>query len=113
MRDIRASPLPIPEDTERRVENSVHAKVYKERKDTEEARRKRKSLERDELEKHRRQQRRNGLPEEPSPSSSSMDFSSDDDDDSEVGRGPLDHLPEVREMVPGASASVTPRVFKY
>jgi len=34
-----------------------------------------------------------------------MDFSSDDDDESEAGRGPLDHLPDIREMVPGASAS--------
>jgi len=34
-----------------------------------------------------------------------MDFSSDDDDESEAGRGPLDHLPDVRETVPGASAS--------
>ena len=34
-----------------------------------------------------------------------MDLLSDDDDESEVGRGPLDHLPDVRETVPGASAS--------
>ena len=33
-----------------------------------------------------------------------MDFSSDDDE-SEVGRGPLDHLPDVRETTPGASVS--------
>ena len=31
-----------------------------------------------------------------------MDFSSDE---GEAGRGPLDHLPDIREMVPGASAS--------
>ena len=55
MRDVRASPVPIPEDTERRAENRAHAEAYKERKDTEEAWRKRKSLERDELEKRRRQ----------------------------------------------------------
>ena len=55
MRDVRASPPLVPEDVERRAENRVHAKAYKGRKDTEEARRKRKSLERDELEKHRRQ----------------------------------------------------------
>jgi hypothetical protein len=44
------------------VKNRAHAEVYKERKDAEEARRKRKSLERDELEKRRRQQRHDGLP---------------------------------------------------
>ncbi|XP_066392202.1 pre-mRNA-processing ATP-dependent RNA helicase prp5-like [Miscanthus floridulus] len=104
MRDVRASPPPVPEDAERRVENRAHAEAYKERKDAEEARRKRKSLERDELEKRRRQQGHDGLPEEPSPSSSSMDFLSDDYE-SEAGRGPLDHLLDVRETAPGASAS--------
>ena len=104
MRDVRASPPPVPEDAERRAENRAHAEAYKERKDAEEARRKRKSLERGELEKRRRQQRHDGLSEEPSPSSSPMDLSSDDDK-SEVGRGPLDHLPDIKETVPGASAS--------
>ena len=85
---MRASSPPVPEDAERRAENRAHAEAYKEQKDTEEARRKRKSLERDELEKHRRQQRHDGLLEESSPSLSSMDFSSDDDD-SEAGQGPL------------------------
>ena len=75
----------------------------KERKDAEEARRKRKSLEHDELEKRRRQQRHDGLPVEPSPSPS-MDSSSDDDE-SKVGWGPLDHLPDVRGTAPRASAS--------
>ncbi|XP_066361032.1 uncharacterized protein [Miscanthus floridulus] len=102
--DVRASPPPILEDAERRVENRAHAEVYKEWKDAEEARHKRKSLERDELEKRRRQQRHDGLPEEPSLSSSSMDSSSDDDE-SEAGRGPLDHLPDVRETAPRASVS--------
>jgi hypothetical protein len=82
----------------------VHAEAYKEWKDAMEARRKRKSLERDELEKRRRQQRQDGLPEEPSPSPSSTDSSSDDDK-SEAGRGPMDHLPDIRGMAPGASAS--------
>ncbi|XP_066311437.1 uncharacterized protein [Miscanthus floridulus] len=41
---------------------------------------------------------------EPSPSPSSTDSSSDDDE-SEAGRGPLDHLPDVRGTAPGASAS--------
>ena len=52
---MRASPPPVPEDDERRAENRAHAEAYKERKDAEEARRKRKSLERDEIEKRRRQ----------------------------------------------------------
>ena len=54
MRDVRASPPPVPEDAERRAENRAHAEEFKERKDAEEARRKKKSLERDELEKRRR-----------------------------------------------------------
>jgi len=70
MRDVRASPPPVPEDAERRAKNRAHAEAYKEWKDAEEARRKRKSLERDELEKCHRQQRHDGLSEEPSPSSS-------------------------------------------
>ena len=55
MRDVRASPLPVPKDVERRAENRAHAEVYKEQKDTKEARHKRKSLECDELEKCCRQ----------------------------------------------------------
>ena len=41
---------------------------------------------------------------ESSPSSSSTDPSSDDDE-SEAGRGPLDHLPNIRGMAPGVSVS--------
>ena len=52
---MRASPPPVPEDAERRAENRAHAEAYKEQKDAEEARRKRKSLKRDELEKCHRQ----------------------------------------------------------
>ncbi|XP_066320542.1 uncharacterized protein [Miscanthus floridulus] len=103
MRDMRASPPPVPKDAERRAVNRAHAEAYKERKDAEEARRKRKNLEHDELEKCRQQQRHDGLPVEPSPSPSSTDSSSDDDE-SEVGRGTLDHLPDIRGMMPGASA---------
>ena len=105
MRDVRASLLSIPEDAEQWAVNRAHTEAYKERKDAEEARHKRKSLERDELEKHHRQQSCDGLPEEPSPSSSSMDLSSDNDDESKAGQGPLDHLQDLRETVPGASAS--------
>ena len=54
MRDVRASPPPVPEDTEWWAVNRAHAEAQKKRKDAEEARRKRKNLERDELEKRRR-----------------------------------------------------------
>jgi len=70
MRDVLASPPPVPKDAEWRAVNRAHAKAYKEQKDVEEARLKRKNLERDEVEKHRRQQRHDGLPVEPSPSPS-------------------------------------------
>ncbi|XP_066358222.1 uncharacterized protein [Miscanthus floridulus] len=82
----------------------AHAKAYKKWKDTKEERCKRKGLKHDELEKCRRQQRHDGLLVEPSPSPSLMDSSSDDDE-SEVGWGPLDHLPNVRGMALGASVS--------
>ena len=101
MRDVRASPPPVPEDAGRRAKNRAYAEVCKKRKDAKEARRNRKILEREELEKHRQQQRCDGLPEEPSPSSSSLDPSSDDDDEVEAGRGPLNHLPDVREQCLG------------
>ncbi|XP_066392304.1 uncharacterized protein [Miscanthus floridulus] len=87
MRDVRASPPPVPEDAKLRAENRALAKAYKERKDVEEARRKRKSLERDELEKRHRQQRRDGLLEEESLSSSSMEFLSDDDESEALKAG--------------------------
>ncbi|XP_066358482.1 uncharacterized protein [Miscanthus floridulus] len=104
MRDVRASSSPVPEDIERRAVNRAHAEGQKKQKDTKEARRKRKNLERDELEKHRRQQRHDCLPVEPSPSPSLSDSLSDDDE-SEARRGTLDHLPDVRGIVLGASAS--------
>ena len=52
---MRASPPPIPEDVERRAVNQAHAEVQKKRKDAEEAKRKRKNLEREELEKRHQQ----------------------------------------------------------
>ena len=55
MRDVRASPPPVPEDAERWAVNRAHAEAQKKRKDAEEAKRKRKILEREELEKRRRQ----------------------------------------------------------
>jgi len=104
MRDVRASPLPVPEDAKWRVVNRVHAKAQK-KKDAEEANRKRKNLEREELEKRHRQQRQDSLPVEASPSPSLSADSSGEDDESEVGRGPLDHLPDVGGTALGASTS--------
>ena len=54
MRDVRASPPPVPEDAERRAVNRAHAEAQKKQKDAEEAKCKRKNLEHEELEKHRR-----------------------------------------------------------
>ena len=68
------------------------------------AKRTKKILECEELEKRCRQQRKDGLPLEESPSPSLSTDASDGDDEGEMGWGPLDHLPEIREMVPGASA---------
>ena len=42
---------------------------------------------------------------EESPSPSLSTDASYGDDKGEMGRGPLDHLPDIGEMVPGASAS--------
>ena len=94
---MRASPPPVPEDAERQAENRAHAEAYKERKDAEEARRKRKSLERDELEKRCRQQCRDGLPLEESPSPSLSMDASDGDDEGKMGRGP--QSPMVHKLV--------------
>ncbi|XP_066351524.1 uncharacterized protein [Miscanthus floridulus] len=80
MRDVRASTLPVLEDTEWRAVNRAHAEAQKKRKDPKEARCKRKNLECEELEKCRWQQRHDGLPVEPSPSPSLSDSSSDDDE---------------------------------
>ena len=105
MRDVRASPPPVPEDAKRRAVNRAHSEAQKKKKDAEEAKHKRKNLECEELEKHRRQQRQDGLPMEASPSPSLSADSSGEDDESEVGRGPLDHLPDVGETTLRTSAS--------
>ena len=70
-----------------------------------------KILTREELDKRRRQQRKDGLPLEASLSLSLSTDASDGDDEGEMGQGPLDHLPDIGETVPGASASspVLPR----
>ena len=60
---------------------------------------------REKLDERRRQQRRDGLPLEESLSPSLSTDTSDGDDEGERGRDPLDHLPDVEEMAPGALAS--------
>ena len=69
------------------------------------AKRTKKILAREGLDKRRRQQRKDGLLLEESPSPSISTDASDGDDEGEMGRGPLDHLPDVGETVPGASDS--------
>jgi len=105
MRDMRSSPLPIPKDARRRAINRVHADAQKKRKDAKAAKCTKQILAREELDKRRRQQWKDGLPLEESPSMSLSTEASDGDDGSKVGRGPLDHLPDVVEVVPGAMAS--------
>ncbi|XP_066391845.1 basal body protein 10-like [Miscanthus floridulus] len=86
----------------RRVVNRAYAEAQKKKKDAKTAKHKKKIVERDALEKRRRKQKLEGLPVEASPSTSVEGSSGDDG--GEVGQGPLDHLPDVREMVLGASA---------
>ncbi|XP_066373401.1 uncharacterized protein [Miscanthus floridulus] len=105
MRDMRASPPPIPKDVRRRAVNRVHAEAQKKRKDAKAAKCTKKILTCEELDKRRWQQRKDGLPLEESLSPSLWTEASDGDDNGEMGRGPLDHLPDVGETVPGASAS--------
>ena len=100
---MRDSPPPVPEDARRRAANRAHAEAQKKKKDTKEARRNKKILEREALEKRRRCQKQDGLPVELSPSLS--EDSLGEDDEFELGRGPLDYLPDVGETVPGASVS--------
>jgi len=66
MRDVRASPPPVPEDARRRAINRAHAEAQKKRKDAKAAKRTKKILARGELDKRRRQQRNDGLPLEES-----------------------------------------------
>ena len=102
---MRASPSPVPEDARRRAINRAHADAQKKRKDAKAAKRTKQILAREELDKRRRQQRKDGLLLEESPSTSLSTEASDGDDGSEVGRGPLDHLPDIVEVVPGVMAS--------
>ncbi|XP_066333926.1 uncharacterized protein [Miscanthus floridulus] len=105
MRDVRASPPPVPKDARRRAINRAHAEAQKKRKDTKAARRTKQILAREKLDERRQQERKDSLPLEESPSPSLSTDASDGDDEGEVGRGPLDHLPDIGETVPRASAS--------
>ena len=105
---MRNSPPPVPEDARRRATNRARAEEEKKKKDAKEARRTKKLLAREKLDARRRRQKLDGLPLEPSPSSSVSDSSSDGGG-REVGTACLGHLPDIREMVPGAPArSLTP-----
>ena len=85
---MHSSPPPVPEDTGRRAINRAHADAQKRQKDAKAAKRMKHILAREELDKRRRQQRKDGLPLEESPSMSLSMEASDGDDGSEVGRGP-------------------------
>ena len=102
---MRSSPLPVPEDVGQRAINRAHADAQKKRKDAKVAKCMKHLLAREVLDKRRRQQRKDGLPLEESPSTSLSTEASDGNDKGEGGRGPLDHLPDVVEVAPGASAS--------
>ena len=102
---MRSSPPPVPEDAGQRAINRAHADAQKKRKDAKAAKRTKHILARKALDKRRRQQQREGLPLEESPSTSLSTEASDGNDKGEVGRGPLDHLPDVEEVAPGASVS--------
>ena len=106
MRDVRSSPPPVLEDAERRAVNRAHADAQKRRKDAKAAKRTKHILAREELDKRRRQQRKDGLPLEESPSTSLSTEASDGDEKVEGGRGSLDHLPDVVEVAPGVSVSI-------
>ena len=105
---MRSSPPPVPEDAQRRAVNRAYAEEQKKKKDAKEVKRTKKLLAREKLDARRRRQRLDGLPLEPSPSSSVSDSSSDGGG-REVGTACLEHLPDIRELLPGAPArSLTP-----
>ena len=102
---MHSSPLPVPEDARRRAINRAHADTQKKRKDAKAVKRTKHILTHEELDKRHRQQWKDGLPLEESPSTSLSTEASDGDDGGEVGRGPLDHLPDVVEVAPEALAN--------
>ena len=82
---MRDSPPPVPEDARRRATNRAYAEVQKKKKDAKEARRNKKILEREALEKCRRRQKQDGLPVELSLSPSLSEDSLDEYDGIERG----------------------------
>lgn len=68
MMDVRTSESPVPEDVVQRNLNRFHAEQKKKEKDAREKKRLEKVCLRDQLVKHRQEQRREGLSEESSPS---------------------------------------------
>ncbi|XP_066323517.1 uncharacterized protein [Miscanthus floridulus] len=108
IRDVRDSPPPVLEDAQLRAVNRARAEEEKKKKDAKEAKCTKKLLTREKLDAHRQRQKLDGLPLEPSLSSSVSD-SSGDGDGHDMGTACLEHLPDIREMVPGAPArSLTP-----
>ena len=85
MRDVRASPPPVPEDARWRAANRAHAEAQKKKKDAKEVRHNKKILEHEALEKRRRRQKQDGLPVELSPSPSLSEDSLDEYDGIERG----------------------------
>ena len=85
MRDVRASPPPVPKDARWRAANRAHAEAQKKKKDARAAKRDKKILKREALEKHRRRQKQDGLPVELSPSPSPSENSLDEDGGFEGG----------------------------
>ena len=85
MRDVRSSPPPVPEDVRQWAINRAHADAQKKQKDAKAAKRTKQILAREELDKRRRQQRKDGLPLEESPSMSLLTEASDGNDKGEVG----------------------------
>ena len=98
---MRASPPPVPEDARRRAINRAHAEAQKKWKDAKVAKRTKKILVREELDKRRRQQRKDGLPLEESPLPSLSMDASDGDDEGEMGRGPWTISLTLRRRCPG------------
>ena len=82
---MRSSPPPVLEDAGRQAINRAHADAQKKRKDAKAAKRTKHILTREELDKRRRQQRKDGLPLEESPSTSLSTEASDGNDKGEGG----------------------------
>ena len=88
MRDVRASPPPVPEYVRRRVINRAHVEAQKKWKDAKAAKRTKQILACEKLDEHRQQQRKDSLPLEESPSPSLSTDASDGDDEGEMAGSP-------------------------